>query len=237
MILLISDLHLQASSPATTRAFLDFLTGPARQARELWILGDLFEFWVGDDDLDDPFHACIADSIAALSRAGTTVRIVPGNRDFLLGERFAARTGARIMTEPVLLEVGGRRLLLLHGDAECTDDHRYQRFRRCIRSPLSLSLLAILPLALRRRLARRIRKQSSARNYPDQRVGDLNPEAVGNLFRHHNADWMVHGHTHRPALHRHLVDGRERLRWVLSDWHDKASWLEIGNEGVQARSE
>lgn len=238
MILLISDLHLQASSPASTRAFLDFLAGPARAASELWILGDLFEFWVGDDDLDDPFHAAIADAIAALCRTGTAVRIAPGNRDFLLGETFARRAGAQIMAEPVLLEVGEHRLLLLHGDAECTDDHRYQRFRRCIRSPLSLALLAKLPLGLRRRLARRIREQSSARQYSaDSRIGDLNPQAVETLFRRFDADWMVHGHTHRPALHRHLVDGRECLRWVLADWHDRATWLEVDNSGIHTRSE
>ncbi|MDQ7989647.1 MAG: UDP-2,3-diacylglucosamine diphosphatase [Candidatus Dactylopiibacterium sp.] len=235
MILFISDLHLQPSAPATTRAFLAFLAGPARRASALWILGDLFEFWVGDDDLGDPFHADIADALAALGHAGVAVHIVPGNRDFLLGAGFAARTGARIENEPVLLTVGTHRLVLVHGDAECLDDADYQRYRRRIRSPLSRFVLRHLPLCARRALARRIRRRSAARGEGYARTADLDAGAIASLFRDFDADWMIHGHTHRPALHPHAVDGRERLRWVLADWHDTATWLEVEPDGVTAR--
>lgn len=239
MILFISDLHLQASETATTRAFLDFLAGPAREAKELWILGDLFEFWVGDDDLADPFHARIAQALAALSQSGVRVSIVVGNRDFLLGQRFAARSGARIVAEPALVQApDGRRLLLLHGDAQCTDDLAYQRFRRRIRSPLSLLLLRCLPLSLRRALARRIRRSSeSARQYANKPFIDLNPQVTAQLLRETGADAMIHGHTHRPACHALTIDGRVCQRWVLADWHGKASWLEAGPDGLKARSD
>ncbi|GAB2883096.1 UDP-2,3-diacylglucosamine diphosphatase [Uliginosibacterium flavum] len=238
MILFISDLHLQASRPETTRAFLDFLAGPARQAKALWILGDLFEFWVGDDELEEPFHACIADALATLGAAGVKIRIIVGNRDFLLGKSFAARSGAQIFAEPVAINVDQQRIVLLHGDAQCTDDVAYQRFRRRIRSPLTLALLRRLPLALRRALARRIRRGSeSAKPYKNQQLMDVNPAAIEAVFRATDADVMIHGHTHRPAHHTHTVDGRERQRWVLSDWHAKATWLEAGPDGWIAREE
>lgn len=238
MILFISDLHLQASRPETTRAFLDFLAGPARQAKALWILGDLFEFWVGDDDLADPFHASIADALAALGAAGVEIRIIVGNRDFLLGKSFATRSGAQIVAEPVTINVGQQRIVLLHGDAQCTDDIAYQRFRRRIRSPLTLALLRRLPLTLRRALARRIRRGSeSTKPYKNQQLMDVNPEAIDTLFRTTDAEVMIHGHTHRPARHTLSVDGRERQRWVLSDWHAKATWLEAGPDGLIAREE
>ncbi|MDP5239788.1 UDP-2,3-diacylglucosamine diphosphatase [Uliginosibacterium sp. 31-16] len=238
MILFISDLHLCARRPETTAAFLRFIDGPARQAKTLWILGDLFEFWVGDDDLGDPFHARIAQALAALSHSGVDIRIIVGNRDFLLGSIFAARCGAHIVTEPALIELNGHRVVLMHGDAQCTDDVAYQRFRRRIRSPLSLALLRRLPLRFRRVLAERIRRNSeNSRDYQAGIFFDLNPQVVETLFRTTHADWMIHGHTHRPALHTLNVDGRERQRWVLADWHDQATWLQAGPDGIIALSE
>ncbi|MBS1209601.1 MAG: UDP-2,3-diacylglucosamine diphosphatase [Proteobacteria bacterium] len=238
MILFISDLHLCVGRPETTAAFLRFIDGPARQARTLWILGDLFEFWVGDDDLDDPFHARIAEALAGLSHDGVDIRIIVGNRDFLLGTTFAARSGAQLVTEPALIEAGGHRIVLMHGDAQCTDDLAYQRFRRRIRSPLCLALLRILPLKLRRALARRIRQNSeTARSYQPGQFFDLNAQRVETIFRTSNADWMIHGHTHRPACHILNVDGRECQRWVLADWHDKATWLQVGDDGIRPLSE
>lgn len=238
MILFISDLHLCVRRPETTAAFLRFLDGPARQAKTLWILGDLFEFWVGDDDLDDPFHACIAEALAALSHSGVDIRIIVGNRDFLLGKVFAARCGAHLVTEPALIEAYGQRIVLMHGDAQCTDDIAYQRFRRRIRSPLSLALLRLLPLGFRRMLAERIRHNSeTSRSYQAGIFFDLNPHVVEALFRSTQADGMIHGHTHRPALHTLSVDGRERQRWVLADWHDQATWLQAGPDGIIALSE
>lgn len=239
MILFISDLHLCSKRPETTAAFMRFIHGPARQAQSLWILGDLFEFWVGDDDLSNPFHAGIADALAALSRTGVDIRIIVGNRDFLLGEAFAIRSGAGLVPEPAVLEAEGHRIVLMHGDAQCTDDHAYQRFRRQIRSPITLAFLRRLPLALRRALATHIRKRSeSSRHYQAApHMMDLNPQAIETLFQAHDADWMIHGHTHRPALHTITLAGRERHRWVLADWHDKASWLEVGPNGFMPHAE
>lgn len=238
MILFISDLHLQASRPETTRAFLDFLTGPARKAESLWILGDLFEFWVGDDDLIDPFHASIADALAALSATGVEIRIIVGNRDFLLGKTFAKRSGAQLIAEPAVIHFGEQRIVLVHGDAQCTDDIAYQRFRRRIRSPFTRTVLRCLPLSLRRTLACRIRQSSeSSRQDKAPRLMDVNPAAIEALFRTTDAGVMIHGHTHRPAHHTHTVDGRQRQRWVLSDWHARATWLEAGPNGLIAREE
>ncbi len=238
MILFISDLHLSAERPATTAAFLRFLSGPARQANALWILGDLFESWVGDDELKFPFPASIAAAMAALSQHGVAINIVVGNRDFLLGRRFARASGARLVREPALLEAAGQRIMLLHGDAQCTDDLAYQRFRRRIRFPLTLALLRALPMAVRLRLASRLRQRSeNDTSYKPPTITDVNPDAIEAAFRQSKADCMIHGHTHRPARHLHQVDGRERQRWVLADWHDQATWLETGPAGLVARQE
>lgn len=238
LILFISDLHLSAERPATTQAFLRFLSGPARQANGLWILGDLFESWVGDDELKFPFPASIAAALAALSQQGVAINIVVGNRDFLLGRRFARAGGAQLVREPALIEAAGQRIVLLHGDAQCTDDIAYQRFRRRLRFPLTLALLRRLPMALRLRLASRLRQRSeNDTSYKPPAITDVNPEAIEAAFRQSNADCMIHGHTHRPAKHLLLVDGRERQRWVLADWHDQATWLEAGPDGLVAREE
>lgn len=236
MILFISDLHLCASRPETTAAFRRFLAGPARQAQALWILGDLFEFWVGDDDLSEPFHAEIAEALAGLARSGISLHLLPGNRDFLLGKTFARRAGASLVTEPVLIEAFGLRLVLTHGDAECTQDLAYQRFRRRIRSPLSRAFLLCLPLALRHALAKRMRERSEA-SHEASNAYDLDPQAITALFRATGADAMIHGHTHRPARHTLELDGKPRERWVLADWHDRPTWLELSEQGLKAREE
>lgn len=238
MILFISDLHLCASRPATTAAFRRFLAGPARSAEELWILGDLFEFWIGDDDLADPFNAGIADALAQLSAQGVAIRIVPGNRDFLLGRRFARRTGARILREPAHLHAFGQHVVLTHGDAECTQDLAYQRFRRRIRSLPCRLLLRLLPIEKRRQLARQMRERSEATHaYESGLAYDLAPTAVDAIFARTGANAFVHGHTHRPARHIHTAAARPVERWVLADWHEHATWLELGPAGFAARTE
>lgn len=238
MILFISDLHLCSSRPETTAAFERFILGPAQEAEELWILGDLFEFWVGDDDLANPFHAKIADTLHLLAKRGVKISIICGNRDFLLGKRFARRTGARIVAEPALLETAqGARIILAHGDAQCTDDLAYQRFRQRIRSPLSRALLKLLPLQLRRALATRMRERSESMHDASATFHDLNEQTLASLFRRYAATLMIHGHTHRPARHELSVDGKTCTRWVLADWHAHASWLELGPGGITPRSE
>lgn len=238
MILFISDLHLQAAEPETARAFREFLAGPARQARELWILGDLFELWTADDDLCEDFPAGIADALAELARSGVAIRIVVGNRDFMLGKVFEARSGARIVPEPAVLEFEGKRLVLLHGDAQCTDDVAYQRYRRRIRSPFIQALQRNLPYFVRRAIVRRIRQRSvmNRQKYGERKISDVNAEAIAEVFRATGADIMIHGHTHQPACHALDIDGRECQRWVLADWHGKATWLEAGPQGLVART-
>ncbi|MEN3111648.1 UDP-2,3-diacylglucosamine diphosphatase [Uliginosibacterium paludis] len=239
MILFISDLHLQASAPESAAAFMRFLDGPARQAEALWILGDLFEFWIGDDDLGDPFHAAIADALSQLSASGVRLKIMVGNRDFLLGQGFARASGGELVAEPAVLRQGNKTFVLVHGDAECTDDHAYQRYRRRIRSRFSVALLRSLPLSWRRRLAQRIRQGSEFRKQREPSAyGDLSPTAVSELLGRHDARYLIHGHTHRSARHCFtLPDTRMAERWVLPDWHERARWLELGPEGLTFREE
>lgn len=238
MQLFISDLHLCEARPETTAAFRRFLAGPARTASTLWILGDLFEYWAGDDDLESAFNAAIAGDIAALVKDGVAVRIVVGNRDFLLSQGFAERTGACIEPEPVALELSGQKALLVHGDAECSDDLPYQQFRAMVRNPAWQAQFLGQPLAVRRQIAEQLRLKSEMnKGEKTMAIMDVNPEAISGLLRTHSASLLIHGHTHRPARHEVNVDGKSCARWVLSDWHDKASWLEASSEGIFARSE
>ncbi len=238
MILFISDLHLQASVPESAAAFMRFLEGPARQAESLWILGDLFEFWIGDDDLGDPFHAGIAGALARLASTGVKIRLMAGNRDFLLGREFARACGGEIVREPAVLQRDGETFVLVHGDAECRDDIAYQRYRRRIRSPLSMFLLHHMPLGWRRRLAQHIRRGSEFRKRQDPAAyGDLSQAAVTELLERYRARILIHGHTHRSACHRFMLGPHNGERWVLPDWHDRARWLELGPDGLVFRSE
>lgn len=236
--LFISDLHLCPSRPATTAAFRRFLAGPARSAGTLWILGDLFEYWAGDDDLTDAFNAAIAEDLHALVRSGVHVRIISGNRDFLLSQRFSAVTGASIEAQTVVIEAGLTRCVLVHGDELCTDDLEYQRYRRMVRNPAWQKMVLLLPLAIRRMIAQRMRRKSQHRKGVTQMaLMDVNAQAVASLLREHNARCLIHGHTHCPAHHHLQVDGHDCERWVLADWHDKATWLEAGPNGLVARTE
>ncbi|MFT3733541.1 MAG: UDP-2,3-diacylglucosamine diphosphatase [Rhodocyclaceae bacterium] len=222
MIHFISDLHLHESRPETTQAFLAYLAGPARQCETLWILGDLFEAWTGDDDLSLPFNMQIADALAALTQAGVQVCIIVGNRDFLMGTTFATRSGVQIVQEPALLQLGEHRAALVHGDAQCTDDKRYQRFRRIVRNRLLQTVFHALPFTLRRRIGSKLRAQSEkSKSGKSMLIMDVNPAAIAALFQQSGADWLIHGHTHRPAIHEHA----EGQRFVLSDWHDRAVGL------------
>ncbi|MEC5399787.1 UDP-2,3-diacylglucosamine diphosphatase [Uliginosibacterium sp. H1] len=236
MIYFISDLHLDESRPATAQAFLDFLAGPVRQGQALWILGDLFEFWTGDEEVDTPFNRRIADALSALRGAGVDIKLVIGNRDFLLGRQFAKRCGLQIVDEPAQIDLGGHRTVLLHGDAQCTDDVSYQRFRAKVRSPWRQFVFCRLPFWLRLKITRGVRNQiGNAKQLKEMRIMDVNDDAIAQVFRDSGASWMIHGHTHRPARHDLVVDGQARVRWVLADWHDKATWLEWNGQALQAR--
>jgi UDP-2,3-diacylglucosamine hydrolase len=228
--LFVSDLHLSDQRPDTTRAFLSFLDGPARATRDLYILGDLFEYWVGDDDASI-LSRTVSDAMVELVRAGIGTFFVAGNRDFLLGERYAASCGMRILPDPALIEIGGNRVLLSHGDILCTDDLAYQDYRARVRDPAWRAAFLTRPLAERRRVAEELRRQSEqAKHEKAVEIMDVNPAAVDALFRDWAYPTLIHGHTHRPAHHHHVVDGHHCERWVLADWHDDAPYLEW-NEG------
>ncbi len=230
-ILFISDLHLDASAPATIEQFLGFLRTEARGSDALYILGDLFEAWIGDDD-NDPARARVCEALRTLNSSGIACYIQHGNRDFLLGPAFMASTGCQLLPDPAVLQLGGMRFVLTHGDQLCTDDRRYQRFRRVVRTALWQRAWLALPLRLRRRLAAMMRRRSYAhtRQLPPS-IMDVTPEAVTALLRSTHGDVLVHGHTHRPHVHRIDVDGRQRQRIVLGDWPAQASALVVDAMG------
>jgi UDP-2,3-diacylglucosamine hydrolase len=231
----ISDLHLDATRPDITTQFLEFLQS-ARGAHALYILGDLFEVWIGDDD-PDPDKARVMNGLRSLTESGTRCFVMHGNRDFLLGRRFCQRTGARLLRDGSIIELYGERVLLLHGDTLCTDDHSYQRLRRILRNPLSRTLFRVMSLAQRQRLARRLRAGSQAHldnlsaRMPD--IMDVNEDAVRRAFERHSVHCMIHGHTHRPAIHRFEINGKHVTRIVLGDWYTQGSVLRWDERGYE----
>ncbi len=215
----VSDLHLDSSRPAATECFLRFLAGPAREVDRLYILGDLFEAWVGDDD-PDPHHARVRDALAAYTRVQPRCYFMAGNRDFMIGNDFLTATGITRLPDPTLIEVAGTSLLISHGVAFCTADHSYQRFRRIVRTPWVQRLYGALPFSLRRLLvagARGRSRQSTRVKQPE--IMDVSPQAVSDALRRYRVDTLLHGHTHRPAEHAFAVDGRAARRIVLGDWY------------------
>ncbi|MEZ7911476.1 MAG: UDP-2,3-diacylglucosamine diphosphatase [Propionivibrio sp.] len=241
MIHFISDLHLAPQDPATAQTFLAYLAGPARDAAQLYILGDLFEAWPGDDCLDDPedpFNAEMAAALRDLSDAGTEVFILHGNRDFLLGEGFADRCGARLLHEPQVLSLPSWQFVLAHGDALCTDDVAYQAFRTQVRAPEWRAAFLVKPLPERKAIAAALRRQSEAakreKTQDADYLMDLNPNDTDDFLRAHGYATFIHGHTHRPDCHHHLVDGILVERWVLADWHDgSGEYLAWDDERLQ----
>lgn len=234
--LFVSDLHLSADRPALVAAFRAFCTGPARGAAGVYILGDLFDAWIGDDQLREPLAADVAVTLAALTRSGVPVGLIAGNRDFLLGERFAAASGVTLLPEQIVVDLGGTQTLLLHGDELCTGDAGYQRFRRLVREAGWQRRFAALPYRWRRAVAQWLRRRSRAATAAKpERIMDVAPDAVDSMFRAANVNRMIHGHTHRPARHHLVVDRRECERWVLADWYQHGSYLEFGAEGGRSR--
>jgi UDP-2,3-diacylglucosamine hydrolase len=223
--LFISDLHLTAGEVETTRRFVDFLDGPARTARELYILGDLFEAWIGDDD-DDARLAPIVAALARLTSAGVACSLMHGNRDFLLGPRFAAATGARLLGDYERIELFGRPVLLTHGDLLCSDDTRYMTLRAELRSSAWQRDFLARSLAERRQIASDLRQLSATEiAAKDEYIMDVNQATVERTMREHGVTLLVHGHTHRPAVHEFELDGRPATRIVLSAWYHDPSIL------------
>jgi UDP-2,3-diacylglucosamine hydrolase len=237
LALFISDLHLQESHPRTAEAFFRFLAGHAAQARQLYLLGDIFEYWAGDDDLAEAFHQRVAQALCALADAGVEVFWIAGNRDFLVGAQFARAAGLNLLAEPHILTAGGVRIALVHGDAQCTADTRYMAFRAQVREPAWQQQILALPLAQRKQIIAGLREGSrEAHATKSYEIMDVAPEAVAALFESTGADVVIHGHTHRPDLH-HLG---ARRRYVLPDWEldsnsPRGGWISLAEDGTLAR--
>lgn len=239
--LFVSDVHLHASLPRTTDAFLRFLRLESTRAAALYILGDLFEYWAGDDDASDPFHAGIADALRAVAAAGVAINWIAGNRDFLVGREFARACGITLLEEPHVVLIARQRVVLLHGDAQCTDDAGYMAFREQVRHPAWQAQFLALPLAQRKAMIDNMRAGSkAAQREKSYEIMDVNREAVDAVFRSSGASIMIHGHTHRPGTHTHVVDGVPRQRHVLPDWDCDAAtprggWLAMHADGALRR--
>jgi UDP-2,3-diacylglucosamine hydrolase len=231
--LFISDLHLSPARRPMVAAFHAFIGGPARRAAALYVLGDLFDVWLGDDQLREPMAADVAAALAELSASGVPVFLQCGNRDFLLGERFAQACRAKLLPDTAVHDLYGTRTLLMHGDLLCTDDVEYQRFRAYWKDPVRRRRLLARPYFVRRIIAAVMRFGSRrATAAKREEIMDVNSSAVVAAMREHGVTRLIHGHTHRPARHELTVDGRACERWVLADWYRVASYLEVSPDGI-----
>lgn len=233
--LFISDLHLSPERPIPVALFQRFLDETAPHASALYILGDFFEAWVGDDDLEHPFHKDIASRLKCLVQSGVPVYFMPGNRDFLAGQALAEATGWTHLIDPSVIDLYGRPTLLSHGDAYCTDDKAYQSFRRQVRDPHWQAEFLSKPIDERRNVANAIRAQSEqakADKKPD--IMDVNPEAIRMVLEQAGVTRMIHGHTHRPARHTLQVNRMECERWVLTDWYETGGYLACDEQGCRS---
>jgi len=238
--LLISDLHLDPERPQITRLFQQFLREEAGTADALYILGDLFEAWIGDDD-DAPLAQEIAASLRALHEAGTALYFMPGNRDFLLGHDYAARAGMRLLPDPALIMLYGEPVLLMHGDLLCTDDVAYQEFRAQSRTPDWREAMLAQPLAVRRALAGQARSASYAHQKTlktenraqFETITDVAAATVASTLARYGVKTLIHGHTHRPAVHAVSAGGRACTRIVLGDWYEQGSVLRVNADGYR----
>lgn len=234
--LLISDLHLDGDRPDITAQFLDFLEHEARGAQALYILGDLFEAWIGDDD-PDPDKRRVISALRALTQGGVPGYLIHGNRDFLIGKRFCEETGVRMLADGTIVTLYGRRVLLMHGDTLCIDDPAYQRLRRIVRNPVVQFVLRRLSLRQRQRLAERMRAGSKAHiasmDKAAPQIMDVNQDEVLRTLQRYQVDCIVHGHTHRPAIHEIKLDGHTATRIVLGDWYEQGSVLRWDERGYQ----
>lgn len=232
--LFVSDLHLQESHPDLTGIFLRFLGARARASDGLYILGDLFESWIGDDD-DSELAIVVQNGLRDLVAAGVPCRFMRGNRDFLVGERFAASTGVEVLPDACVVDLYGTPTLLLHGDTLCTDDVAYQAVRRQLRDPAWQAQFLSQPLAARRAFAAQARERSRAHTRSmDLGIMDVTPAAVGQAFVEYGVRRMIHGHTHRPAVHVETLRGERCVRRVLSDWREHDGYcLAVASDGTE----
>jgi len=223
----ISDLHLEESRPDITDAFLAFLKDKAMGIEALYILGDFFEAWIGDDE-QTPLQNRVADALREVSDSGTALYLMHGNRDFLIGEDFGNRCGAELLPDPTVVDLHGTPTLLMHGDSLCTADVEYQKFRANMRNEQWQQMFLQRPLADRQMVARQLREISMAKNQGKaETIMDVTPEEVVREMEHHRVQRLIHGHTHRPAIHPLTASGQPAWRIVLGDWDTHAWWLDV----------
>ena len=234
--LFISDLHLEASQPDIGEQFISFLGNEARQAEALYILGDLFEAWLGDDD-PNPYYVAMKTALRELVDSGVPTYFMHGNRDFTIGSDFAAETGVMILNDPTVVELYGTKVLLCHGDALCTDDIEYQQVRAMTRNPEWQAMMLAKSIEERIAFAVQARKESLARGESvSDEIMDVNQDAVAATLREHGVDTMLHGHTHRPAIHEIDLGDRTATRIVLGDWYEHGSVVRWDSSGAKLES-
>lgn len=233
-VLFVSDLHLAAVRPSVTSLFLRFLQEVAPGAAALYILGDLFEYWVGDDDIGTAPNLEVSQGLLALSRTGTHIRLMHGNRDFLVSADFARAAGVELIPDPTLIDLHGVPTLLMHGDTLCTEDVAYQAFRSQVRDPAVQRAFLARPLEERRQQVGLMRAQSEQhKRTKAMDIMDVSDAAVADAFRAHGfPPRLIHGHTHRPGVHEYSIDGHRCVRWVLSDWDAAGEYLRVGAAGI-----
>lgn len=234
--LFISDLHLCASRPHITDAFLKFLSTEAKAAKALYILGDLFEYWAGDDDIEDAFNKQIIEGFKALALSGASIYLMHGNRDFLITQDFCKAAHIQLINDPSLINLHGTTAILSHGDALCTDDVNYQQFRTQVRNKDWQAQFLSQPLQVRKDQIEAIRLRSEQeKSSKSATIMDVNADAVNHLLRtHHYPKLLIHGHTHRPDEHQLIVDGKASTRWVLGDWYEQGSYLICDASGCRS---
>lgn len=232
--LFISDLHLAEDRPATTQRFARFLADVVPGCDALYILGDLFEYWVGDDGLALDFPARVANLLRPAARAVPTC-FMHGNRDFMVASRFCEETGIRLIPDPTVIDLYGQRAILLHGDTLCTGDHAYLAFRVQVRDPAWQAAALARPIEERIAIARSMRlKSEGEKGGKVEAIMDVAPDAVEAAFVSAGSRLMIHGHTHRPARHEHAAGGQSCVRWVLPDWYEGGGYLEATPSGQRA---
>ena len=233
--LFISDLHLSPARAGIAERFLRFAGEEARSASALFILGDLFDRWVGDDDAEDGFNRRLLDALRGLAGSGVAVRLMHGNRDFVFSEAIARAGGLELLADPSVHDLFGTRTLLMHGDLLCTDDVRYQRYRARVRRPGVIRTFLALPRVVRHAIGGGLRSVSEKEKQAKRPViMDVNTGAVEQALRSHGYPRLIHGHTHRPGKHVHVVDGHACERWVLADWYERGSYLRCDERGCEA---
>lgn len=230
-IIVISDLHLQENQPEISDLFFKFLKTDAKYATSLYILGDFFESWIGDDD-DSPFHQSIINALHNETRRGLPIYFMRGNRDFLIGKRFLKNTGCQLLPDEYVVNISGTPTLMMHGDTLCTQDVKYQKFRKKARNWLMQTLFLLKPLKTRQEMAKKYREASTLHiSTLPEHIMDVTQSEVLRVMQKHNVNSLIHGHTHRQGVHQFESDGKKMTRTVLGAWHDKGNALIIKSNG------